>query len=40
MELMVVGIYGRSTKFFIMVVANGLNNNDAHALPFYFEFYA
>jgi hypothetical protein len=29
----------RSTKAFIMVVANGLGNNDAHALSFYFEFY-
>jgi len=35
MELMVIGIYGQSTKAFILVVANGSGNNDAHALPFY-----
>jgi hypothetical protein len=25
---------------FILVVINGLGNNDAHALPFYLEFFA
>jgi hypothetical protein len=38
--LMVIKIYGRSTKAFILVVTNGLGNNDAHALSFYSEFNA
>jgi len=39
-ELVVIGIYGRSAKAFIMVVADGLSGNDAHALSFYLEFFA
>jgi len=37
---MLIGIYGQSTKIFILVVANGLGYNNAHALSFYHEFYA
>jgi hypothetical protein len=29
MELMVTSIYGRSTKAFVLVVVDGLGNNDA-----------
>jgi hypothetical protein len=40
MELVVIRIYGQFAKAFILVVANGLGNNDAHALSFYLEFFA
>jgi hypothetical protein len=40
MELVVIRIYGLSAKVFILVIANGLGSNDAHALSFYPEFFA
>ncbi len=40
MELVVAGIYGQFAKGFILVVANGLGNNDAHAFSIYLEFFA
>jgi hypothetical protein len=38
-ELMVIGIYGRSSKSFILIVTNGLGPNDTQALSFFLEFY-
>jgi hypothetical protein len=40
MELVVTWIYGRFAKAFILVVVDGLGNNDAHALSFYPKFLA
>ncbi len=40
MEVVVNGIYGQFAKAFILVVANGLGSNDAHASSFYLEFFA
>jgi hypothetical protein len=40
MELMVIRIYGRFAKDFLLVVVDGLGSNDAHALSFDHEFYA
>jgi hypothetical protein len=40
MELTVIGIYGQFAKAFILVIANGLGNNDAQALSFYLKFFA
>jgi hypothetical protein len=40
MELVVTKINGWFANVFIMVVADGLGNNDAHVLSFYLEFFA
>lgn len=40
MELLVIKINGWFANVFILVVANGLGNNDAHVLSFYLEFFA
>jgi hypothetical protein len=40
MELMVIRIYGRFAKVFILVVVDGLGNIDAQALSFYLGFFA
>jgi hypothetical protein len=35
MELVVIRIYGQFANVFILVVVDGLSNNDAQALSFY-----
>ncbi len=40
MELVVIRIYGQFAKVFILGVADGLGNIDAHALSFYLGFFA
>jgi hypothetical protein len=39
-EMVVVGIHGKSSKTFILVEANGLEAIDTHVLVLFLEFYA
>jgi hypothetical protein len=39
-EVVVIGIYGRFSKFFILMVTNGLGPKDMYGLSFFLELYA